>query len=430
MLAAYLASRDRGEAPDAETWVARFPEHAEALRSYLASEAWVAAAVSAFRGEVHEEEPAATSLVIPGYTIVREIARGGMGVVFEAEQHHPRRRVALKTLRDSALATRDELQRFRREAQAAADLDHPGIVRIYELGETEGRVWFTMPLAEGGSVAGRMHRYLGDIPRSVRLIRDVARAVAHGHARGVLHRDLKPSNILLDGQGHPIVADFGLARRTATDTGAHTLTGTVLGTPAYMAPEQARGDVRAIEERTDIWSLGVILHELVVGTVPFQASTPADLPAEVARSGEAPSLRRRGLPRRLVSILQACLRRDPTRRYASMRDLADDLDRFLHGTPIRARSPGLAERGWGFLSAHRGQVLSRSQFSLRSPPWPHCGASWPRSPPAPGAVGRSFCAARPGCVPTPAMRSARRCGSPRPTPNRRRCRRAAASSPT
>ncbi len=348
VLASFLEARDRGEDAALDTWIARHPEHAVEMRAYLESEGWFDELAEAIRTPGGTRGGAARVIappVIAGYTILREIARGGMGVVFEAEQHTPRRTVALKTLRDAVLATDEDVRRFRREAQAAAELDHPGIVKILALGEVDGRIWFTMPLAAGGSLAEHLTEVVGDHTRAAQVVRDVARAVAHGHARGILHRDLKPSNVLLDARGVPHVTDFGLARRLERGDEHHTQTGTVLGTPAYMAPEQARGDLLAIDERTDIWGLGVILYQLLSGRPPFVGSGPGDTINRVLNASPPAILDTApGVPRALAVICETCMHKRPADRYASMRDLADDLDSHLLGRPIRARRPGWAGR--------------------------------------------------------------------------------------
>ncbi len=345
-LAAFLEARDLGACADIDVFIADHPDHADALRAFVAADAWVADVASALGGQrTGPEERVITPPEIEGFSIVREIARGGMGVVFEAEQHEPQRRVALKTLRDSVLATEEDVRRFRREAQAAAELDHPGIVRILEVGAVGGRVWYTMPMAVGGNLAQRMGAMVGDHERGAQLVRDVARAVAHGHARGILHRDLKPANVLLDEHDHPLVADFGLARRLEPGVDPRTQTGVVLGTPAYMPPEQARGDARAIDERTDVWSLGAILYHLLTGRPPFVGEGLGDTLDQVLNADPPHILRvAPGTPRSLAVICESCLGKDPANRYASMRDLADDLDRYLQGQAIRARPPGPTER--------------------------------------------------------------------------------------
>jgi len=346
VLAVWLAACDADGAADVETFIVRHPEHADALRAYVAAERWLGEEAGDLGDRARHGAPVDMPLpVIEGFTILREIARGGMGIVYEAEQRTPRRRVALKMLRDASLAAEEHVRRFRREAQAAAELDHPGIVRILEVGSSGRLAWYTMPLASGGTLSEALSRLVGQPTKGAVLVRDIARAVAHGHARGVLHRDLKPSNILLDRRGNPLVADFGLAWRADVGGDVLTHTGAVMGTPAYMSPEQARGDVRVIDERTDVWSLGAILYHLLTGRPPFVGGGPRGT-LDLVLHGEVESVRSAApsTPKALALICEQCLRREPKDRYASMRDLADDLDRYLQGEPIHARAPSVPER--------------------------------------------------------------------------------------
>ena len=359
LLASVLDARDRHDPDGINRILAAHPEHADALRACLDADAWAADAAEGFDPMLAHDTRAVVPPEVAGFTLLREVDRGGMGIVFEAEQLVPHRRVALKTLRDAALATDEDFDRFEREVQAAAELDHPGIVRILETGQLDGRPWYTMPFAEGGCLATHLAHWVGDRQRATRLARDVARAVAHGHARGILHRDLKPSNILLDGNEHPLVADFGLARRVEPGLEPHTRSGTLLGTPAYMAPEQARGDIRAIDERTDVWSLGAILYQLLTGRPPFVGQGPGDTIDQVLNTDPAPVRRQApGVPRALATVCDVCLQKDPGDRYASMRDLADDLDRVLRDEPIRARTPGWWDRTQRWVRKHPARLAS------------------------------------------------------------------------
>jgi eukaryotic-like serine/threonine-protein kinase len=217
------------------------------------------------------------------YELLKEIARGGMGVVYRARQLSLKRLVALKMILSGRLATKSEVQRFRTEAEAAANLDHPNIVPIYEIGEHEGRHYFSMRLVEGGSLSEHIVHLKTDHNKAVRLLSTIARAVHYAHKRGILHRDLKPSNILLDAEGTPHVSDFGLAKWFRADSDL-TVSGAALGTPNYMAPEQAAGNTRGLTTAADIYSLGAILYQMLTGRPPFEAETPMEVMRKVVET--------------------------------------------------------------------------------------------------------------------------------------------------
>ncbi|HTH47248.1 MAG TPA: serine/threonine-protein kinase, partial [Candidatus Limnocylindria bacterium] len=279
------------------------------------------------------------------YEVQAEIARGGMGVVYRARQVSLNRMVALKLILTGQFAGEDEVKRFRAEAEAAANLDHPNIVPIYDVGQVEGRHFFSMKLIEGRSLAERVRNGARDPVDSARLMQKVAAAIHYAHQRGVLHRDLKPANILVDAQGEPQVTDFGLARRIGVDSGL-TQTGAVFGTPAFMPPEQA-DDPRRLTVAADVYSLGAILYDLLSGRPPFEAPTPVET-VMMVRDQEPTSLRslRPEIARDLETICLKCLQKEPAKRYASALALAEDLERYLQGEPILARPVGPAERVW------------------------------------------------------------------------------------
>ena len=284
-------------------------------------------------------------LSVPGYEIIGELGRGGMGVVYKARQTKANRLVALKMILASRHAGTQERMRFRIEAEAVARLQHPNIVQLHDVGELDGRPFFSLEFCEGGSLDKRMKQDHLSAERAAALIETLARAMHYAHSRGVVHRDLKPANILLDGEGTPKIADFGLAKRLDSEFG-QTQTGEIMGTPDYMAPEQASGRIKEIGPGTDIYALGAILYDMLTGRPPFQA--PSVLEAlELVRSQEPvpPSRLRVKLARDLETICLKCLQKEPHKRYASALELAEDLKSYLNGEPIRARPVSIFERG-------------------------------------------------------------------------------------
>jgi eukaryotic-like serine/threonine-protein kinase len=278
------------------------------------------------------------------YEIIREIARGGMGVVFEARQASLNRKVALKMILAGQLANETDVKRFYTEAEAAASLDHPGIVPIFEVGQHEGQHYFSMGFVEGQSLSQRLAEKPLPPREAANLMQRVSETIEFAHRRGVIHRDLKPSNILLDQDGNPRVTDFGLAKRVHADSGL-TGSGQIMGTPSYMPPEQAGGKRGDVGPAADVYALGATLYSLVTGRPPFQAATPMDTVLQVV-TAEPVSPRRLNpaVPRDLETVCLKCLEKDPKRRYKSARMLADELNRFLSGEPIVARPVGPAER--------------------------------------------------------------------------------------
>jgi hypothetical protein len=280
------------------------------------------------------------------YEIRRELGRGGMGIVYEARQLSLNRPVALKMIRAGVLAGDAELRRFRNEAEAVAAMDHSGIVPVHEVGEHEGQRYLSMKLVPGGSLADRLDGYRNDPRAAARLVAEAAEAVHHAHQRGILHRDLKPANILIDEQGQPHITDFGLARRVGGDSEL-TETGAILGTPAYMSPEQASGHRAAVTTASDTYGLGAVLYALLAGKPPFASESLLEtLDAVRSRLPEPPSRLNAQVPRDLEVICLKCLEKEPSRRYVTARDLAEDLRRWLAGEPIAARPVGRAMRLW------------------------------------------------------------------------------------
>jgi serine/threonine-protein kinase len=281
---------------------------------------------------------------LPGYLVEALLGRGGMGVVYRARHLRLNRTVALKMLLAGRCARLEEVERFQREAEAVAALGHPNIVQVHDVGDADGRPYFTMEFVEGGSLAEQIHGVPQPARQAAALVATLADAIHAAHQNGIVHRDLKPGNILLTADGTPKVTDFGLARRLEGDGGL-TISGTPVGTPSYMAPEQARGQKAAIGPATDVYALGAILYELVTGRPPFRAeSATATLQQVVADEPVPPARLNPRVTRDLETICLKCLHKEPHRRYASAAALAEDLRRFERGEPIKARPVGPVER--------------------------------------------------------------------------------------
>ena len=273
------------------------------------------------------------------YEVLEEIARGGMGVVYKARQRGLNRLVALKMILSGQMATADERERFLREAELAANLDHPNIVPIIEVAEFQGCPYFSMKLIEGDSLAHQIKAMKRSGARhdphtAAHVMATIARAVHFAHEHGFLHCDLKPSNILMDREGRPHVTDFGLAKRTSEDS-AVSVSGAILGTPSYMAPEQASGSRKGLSPATDVYGLGAIFYELLTGGPPLRADTVMEtVIAVLERDPIPPRELRPEIPKELETICLKCLEKSPQDRYASAVDLADELDRYLQGEVI------------------------------------------------------------------------------------------------
>ena len=279
------------------------------------------------------------------YELLEEIGRGGQGVVYRARQKSLNRIVALKVIGLAHWATEAHVKRFRLEAEAAASLNHPCIVPIYEVGERDGACYFSMGLVEGGQLDAVAKREPMPIRHAAELIAKLARAVHYAHEHGILHRDIKPGNILLDAKGEPHLTDFGLARLVETESTV-TRTMEVLGTPSYMAPEQAVGNNARVTGATDIYGLGAVLYQLLTGHPPFAGGTTYETVRLVLDTEpRQPRLLNPKVDRDLATICLKCLEKDPQRRYSSALALAEDLERWLKHEPIRARRTGIVTRG-------------------------------------------------------------------------------------
>ncbi len=351
VLAEYMQRTDRGEVVDRQQFIAEHPEVADGLRSFFAD--YDAIQSAAERTEPDPPQPARDPGTPLGavqyfgdYQLLRELGRGGMGVVYLARQSSLCRLVAVKMILGKYLDSLDSVERFRREAEAAANLQHPGIVAIHEIGQHEGQHYFSMDYIVGRNLA----ELIRDNPLAARqaatYVKKVAAAVHYAHERGTIHRDLKPSNILVDEQDEPHVTDFGLAKRIEGDA---SLTGDehALGTPSYMPPEQAESRRGEVGPQSDIYSLGATLYDLLTGRPPFRGDNRLATLQLVSKSEPVPPrMLNPAIPRDLETICLKCLEKTPARRYATAADLARELERYLHGEPILARPVTRVERFW------------------------------------------------------------------------------------
>jgi serine/threonine-protein kinase len=344
--------REQGaETPTVEEYVHRFPSHAEALRRQFAlhrelhpppdqpaNGAWTPGDWRTVPAGTGPRVPQPALPEVPGYEVLQELGRGGMGVVYKARQGGLNRLVALKMLRWGGLASHQDLARFRTEAEAVARLHHPNVVQVFTFEEHQGQPYYVMELLQS-SLAGRLRQGPLPIREAVGLLRQVALAVEAAHQAKVLHRDLKPGNVLLGEDGQARVADFGLAKLLDSDS-PQTASEALLGTPSYMAPEQAQGLIRQVGPAADVWALGVILYECLTGTPPFRSESRQQiLELVLTREPERPGKARPEVPAELEAVCLKCLHKNPAHRYASAQDLADDLQRWLQGETTRARPP-------------------------------------------------------------------------------------------
>ncbi len=359
VLAEFLLAQEQGTPIDEQRFIAQHPDLAQELASFFRNrnamqqiaEQVLPHELPTVGGEAADRRLGQGLGSFGDYELLAEIARGGMGVVYRAKQGSLQRTVALKMVLAGDRASAAELARFRQEAEAAARLDHPHIVPVYEVGEHDGRRYYTMKLIEGGDLNGQLGRLRQEPKSAARLVEQVARAVHFAHQHGILHRDLKPANILIDQMGEPHVADFGLARLTDSNNKV-TQTGAALGTPGYMAPEQIRGE-KLLTTQADVYSLGAILYVCLTGQTPFQGANAWEA-MQKALDNDPPSPRAANpkIDRDLETICKKALERDPAQRYDSAAALADDLSRWLKHEPIEARPPGPIRRGLKWVRRH------------------------------------------------------------------------------
>lgn len=374
-IAAWIKANEQSASLDPREWLDRYPDLAPDLESFFAAEKQVGQVAAPWREAARLNAPPAVSAEAEtlgragdsdqidhapvgggrnscevrsfgDYELLAEIARGGMGVVFKARQTRLNRTVAVKMILAGEFADREDVRRFMSEAEAAAGLDHPGIVPVYESGEIDGQHFFSMGYVNGRSLAAVLAA--GPLPprRTAELLAQVADAVDYAHRQGVIHRDLKPGNILLDQDEHPRVTDFGLAKRITGNCGL-TQTGQALGTPSYMPPEQASGKLAVIGPASDVYALGAVLYAMLTGRPPFQAANPLDTLLQVLEEEPvAPRQLNADVPRDLETIALKCLQKEPHKRYVTAGELADELRRYLHGEPIHARPVSRSERAW------------------------------------------------------------------------------------
>ncbi|TWT47287.1 serine/threonine-protein kinase [Botrimarina hoheduenensis] len=393
---------ESGDLSKPESLCATHPELADDIRD-LWGALMVTSAVATLSATLELDNEAgiapgpAQELTLPyrlgDYELRDEVGRGGMGIVYRASQQSLGRSTAVKLILRGALASAEDQKRFRSEAESVARLEHPGIVPIYEVGEHNGQLFFSMPFVEGETLAQRLAKGPVNDREAVRLVRDVARAIQYAHERGIIHRDLKPANILVDREGRVHVTDFGLAKRLTTDnasTAQLTNTGAILGTPSYMAPEQATGGRGEVGPLSDVYSLGALLYALVTGRPPFQGASPVDTVLMLLENDPvAPRMLNGRIDRDVEMMILRCLQKPSELRYASAGELAADLDAFLRGDPISARSGQFTQvlarvfrethhatllENWGLLWMWHAAVLLficgvTNWFLVRQPEW-------------------------------------------------------------
>ena len=295
---------------------------------------------------------------IPGYRIFGELGRGGAGVVYKARQLSLNRLVALKVIQAGHHAKPGAVERFRAEAETVARFQHPNIIQVYEVGEHQGLGYLTLEYAAGGSLATALAGTPQDPSSSAALLEELARAIHYAHECGIVHRDLKPANVVMTESRIPKITDFGLAKLLEPE-GEVTVSGTIMGTPSYMAPEQLLGVSREITPAADVYALGAILYELLTGRPPFKGATPLSTLDQVANQEPlVPSKLQRNTPPELETICMKCLEKAPSRRYPTAEALADDLRRFLDGRPILARPTPVWEKAVKWARRRPGMAIA------------------------------------------------------------------------
>jgi serine/threonine-protein kinase len=379
VLLAYTEAEERGETPDQAKWLAHHPEFATELRQYFANRERMRVLAGPLRAVQPDSlptmpphgEPASTDLdfVVTDavqqfprrfaeYDLLGNLGRGGMGVVYKARDRRLNRIVALKLILAGTHAGTDALERFRREAEAVARLNHPNIVQVYEVGEEAGQPYITLEYLAGGNLAER----IGNKPQAPRwaagLIATLAEAISEVHQSALVHRDLKPGNILLTLEGQPKINDFGLAK-FLDDGKEMTVSGAIVGTPEYMSPEQAEGKRKKVGPAADVYALGAILYKLLTGDPPFHGDTQLDTVMQVmVEDPLPPHTLASGIPRDLEAICLKCLEKQPHDRYTDARALARDLRRYLRGEAVHARP----QLWWGHVWL----------WCRRNPSWAFC----------------------------------------------------------